>query len=101
AGVSASWLADGAGLTVEGLPTYYGRLDLRLGGDGSGALVISLGGDLEVPPGGIVLRPPLAGPLLSVAVNGREATAFDPNGVTIRVVPARVVLRVRAGASPA
>ena len=61
AGVPASWLDAGA-VGVTGLPTYYGTLDLHLQRDGADTLVVSVGGDLAVPPGGIVLRPPLARP---------------------------------------
>jgi hypothetical protein len=92
AGVPASWLDAGA-VAVTGLPTYYGKLDLQLHRDGASTLVVSVGGDLAVPPGGIVLRPPLAGGLVSVEVNGRAVTTLDADGVTIRECPARVVLR--------
>jgi hypothetical protein len=56
-----------------------------------GAIALSLRGDVA-PPGGIVLRPPLPGPLVSVEVDGR-AHAFDPAGITLRTSPADVVLR--------
>lgn len=94
AGVPASWLDTGE-VAVGGLPTYFGALDLRLRRDGGDALEISVGGDLRVPPGGIVLRPPLAGRLHAVEVNGRAATGFDADGATIAECPARVVLRCR------
>ena len=92
AGVPASWLDAGA-VGVTGLPTYYGTLDLHLHRDGAGTLVVSVGGDLAVPPGGIVLRPPLSRRLVSVEVNGRAVTPFDADGVTILACPARVILR--------
>ena len=92
AGVPASWLDAGA-VGVTGLPTYFGTLDLHLQRDGAETLVASVGGDLAVPPGGIVLRPPLARRLASVEANGRAVTAFDDTGVTIDACPARVVLR--------
>jgi hypothetical protein len=98
AGIPASWLDDPAGVGAGDLPTYWGRLDFRLRRDGSEALVVELGGDLEPPPGGVVLRPPLPGPLVSVTVNGEEAP-FDADGATIRVVPAHVVLRFREAAA--
>jgi hypothetical protein len=92
AGVPASWLDAGA-VGVSGLPTHFGTLDLRLQRDGANTLVVSVGGTLAVPPGGIVLRPPLAQRLASVEVNGRGVTTFDAAGVTIDACPARVVLR--------
>jgi hypothetical protein len=92
AGVPASWL-DAGPVGVTGLPTYFGTLDQRLERDGADTLVVSVGGNLAVPPGGIVLRPPLARRLASVEVNGRAVAAFDATGVTIDACPARVVLR--------
>ena len=52
-----------------------------------------------LPPGGIVVRPPLARRLASVEVNGRGATVFDAAGVTIDACPAQVVLRGQAAAA--
>jgi len=92
AGVPPAWLDDGE-VGVARLPTYYGSLDFNLGREGSGALILSLGGGLEIPPGGIVVRPPLASPLVSVEVNGRDVPTFDADGVTVTTCPARVVLR--------
>jgi hypothetical protein len=92
AGIPASWLDDAAGIAVRGLPTYWGPLDLDVRRDG-GAVIVTLGGDLEVPPGGIVLRPPLSGRLESVTVDGREEARFERDSASVRVVPARVVLR--------
>ena len=92
AGVPASWLDEGE-VGATGLPTHYGALDLNLRRDGESTLVVSVSGDLEMPPGGIVLRPPLAGPLVGVEVNGRPITTFDAESATIDASPAHVVLR--------
>jgi hypothetical protein len=91
AGVPGAWLDDGGQITVRALPMYHGALDLRLRRSGRDVLV-SVGG-VEVPPGGIVLRPPLAGPLVSVEVDGRSSATFDADGATITTCPAEVVLR--------
>jgi len=94
AGIPASWLDDGAGVGVTGLPTYYGTLDVQLRRDGSDALVLALDGAIEIPPGGIVLCPPLAGPLVSAEVDGRAVSIAEAQSVTITQCRARVVLRV-------
>jgi hypothetical protein len=93
AGVPPSWLDDAGGVGVTHLPTYYGDLDYSLRREGSGALVFDIGGSLEIPPGGIVLCPPLAGPLVSVEVNGRARSTFDSHSVKVRACPGRIVLR--------
>jgi hypothetical protein len=92
AGVPASWLDDGAEVAVTGLPTHHGPLDLRLLRVGGGDVAVSIAG-VDVPPGGIVLRPPLGRPLAAVEVNGRPVTTFDAGRATITVCPAEVVLR--------
>jgi hypothetical protein len=72
------------------LPTHCGPLDLSVRRAGCD-VVVSVRG-VEVPPGGIVLRPPIPGRAASVDVNGRPAP-FDADGVTIATCPADVVLR--------
>ena len=60
AGIPETWLAAGP-VAVSGLPTAYGRLDLRLARTPDGGLTLDLGGDLRLPPGGIRFAPPGAG----------------------------------------
>jgi hypothetical protein len=93
AGVPASWLEGGREVRATGVPTHYGTLDLHIARDGAGAIAMSIAGDLEVPPGGIVLRPPLARPIARVEVNGASVETFDEDSATIDVCPARVVIR--------
>ena len=72
--------------------TYWGTLAYTLRRLPDGAVALSLRGDVA-PPGGIVVRPPLPGPLAAVEVDGRAHHAFDADGVTLRAAPADVVLR--------
>ena len=51
-----------------------------------------LDGDLTLPPGGVVLEPPLPAPLTAVTVNGAPSTDFASDRVTIRTFPAQVRL---------
>jgi hypothetical protein len=92
AGVPARWL-DAGEVGAGGLPTHYGVLDVRLRRDDPSTLVVSVAGDLELPPGGIVLRPPLASAIASVEVNGHPVHTFDHASVTFAACPAHVVLR--------
>lgn len=93
AGVPATWFEEG-GVGVVAMPTHFGKLDFHLQYDDEGAFLATIGGDdLVVPPGGIVLRPPVTQPLARVEVNGCEATEFDAASVTIRSGPATVRLR--------
>jgi hypothetical protein len=92
AGVPDEWLAAGEPVRVQALPTHYGPLDYELRREGPGRLRISVGGHLELPPGGIVLAPPLGAPLRRVEVNGKEAAVEAPAAFTLRELPAQVLL---------
>jgi len=91
AGIPGEWLAAGE-VAVSGLPTWYGRLDLRLRRTAAGELHLSLGGDVRLPPGGFRFVPDLDAPPREVRVNGEPATAFTAGELGIRVFPAEVVV---------
>ena len=55
------------------------------------ALRLDLAPGLRAPPGGIVVRPPLARPL--AAVEGEGVASFDRCSATLREAPARIRLR--------
>jgi hypothetical protein len=88
AGVPLTWLAGGKEVAVKGLRTWHGALDLSMRLDGE--LVVELGGDLRVPTGGFMLRPPFPGPIRSVTVNGRTVKKSAADEVRVRVCPAIV-----------
>jgi len=92
AGLAPEWLADGFEIGVKDLPTYYGKLTYTLRHAGGAALRLLISGDLAVPPGGFVVRPPLSHPLVSVQIDGRSIETFDTAGATIRACPADVVM---------
>ena len=90
AGLPARWLGDDP-VGVRRLPTYYGVLSYSLRRSGPSALRLRLSGDLSVPPGGIILQPPLPGPLTAVTVNDRRVSA-EGDRVRVDEFPADVVL---------
>jgi len=92
AGVPAAWLASEAGVGVKRLPTHYGVLSYTLRSDGADAFRVRLSGDVSVPPGGIVIEPPLPRPLKVVTVNGKAVQSFDADAATVTEFPADVVL---------
>ena len=93
AGIPEDWLASGE-VAVSGLPTWYGRLDLRLRRTADGTLHLDMGGRHELPPGGFRFVPPGDGPLRAVYVNGERMTDFTPTEVCITVFPAEVVVTI-------
>jgi hypothetical protein len=92
AGLPSTWVLTSPGVVVKRLPTYYGVLHYSLRREGSNALVLRLWGDVVMPPGKIVVQPPLPQPLKAVAVNGRPLTTFTADSAKISEFPAEVVL---------
>ena len=90
AGIPDAWLDGGVGVTR--LPTHYGILNYTLRSDGPTTLRLRLSGDLTLPAGYIVVRPPLTSPLKAVTVNGAAVQSFTGDAATITVFPAEVVL---------
>jgi hypothetical protein len=95
AGVPAAWLADG-GVGVRDLRTRWGRLTYTLREEG-GAIRFSLAPGLALPPGGVVLRAPLAAGPVTVTIDGTPATPGADGEVVVRAVPAEVVIRSLTG----
>ncbi len=86
AGVPESWTREN-GVTLHGLHTHFGTLDLVMHGDDDG-MRMELGGSAQ-PPGGFLVRPPLVRLARNVKVNGRVATMKQGE------------IRISAGALPA
>jgi hypothetical protein len=93
AGIPDAWLDDGAEVVVDDLVTYWGTLGFTLRRAADDALALSLRGELDIPPGGIVVRPPLPRPLTAVEVDGTAVDVFADDGVTLRACPADVLMR--------
>jgi len=93
AGVPLGWLESDGGVTVRGLPTWYGTLGfwMRRAADGID-LGLGLTGDVVMPAGGIVVRPPGDAPLRAVMVNGRSIARFTDVEATVEEIPAQVRL---------
>ncbi len=91
AGISDEWLADDFEIVVKDLPTYYGRLCYTLRRDSDHALRFSLSGDLAVPPGKIIVKPPLSHPIDHV--EGEGVIRFDATSVVLGQCPADLIIR--------
>ncbi len=93
AGVDPAWLSEGYEVGVENLPTHYGEITWSLRLEGPDALRLRLKGDLVVPSGGILVKPPLPRPIRQIEINGRGLTNFDEEGFTCRECPAEGTVR--------
>jgi hypothetical protein len=90
AGVPRSWLT-GRGLRVRDLRTPYGPLSLGLDMQAD-TLLVRLEGDLRFPPGGILVAPPLAGPVGKVTVNGVPLLPNAAGEIPVGQLPAEVLI---------
>ena len=74
AGMPWAWIAADSGFAVSGLPTRYGPLDFTIASRDDLTIEVTVGGGLTLPPGGLVIAPPLP--------TGRRLTgAVDSNGI--------------------
>ena len=92
AGLPETWVMSDTGVTLKRLPTHYGVLHYTVRREGSNALYMRLWGDLTLPPGNIVVQPPLPQPLTAVSVNGKPVQTFTADSATVSEFPAEVVL---------
>jgi hypothetical protein len=94
AGIPDTWLIEG--VAVRELPTHYGKLSYTLRKEGSDTLCVSIAGDLAVPPGKVIVKPPLSAPLVQVEVNGKRIHTFDAESIVIDRCPAEIILKIQA-----
>lgn len=96
AGVPDAWLAgDPGGVAVRDLPTHWGLLGYRLRRTGPRRVRMDLDAGVRIPPGGIVVAPPLRAPLARARVNGEVVRAGADGTVVVRRMPARVEMEER------
>ncbi len=92
AGIRDSWLEDSIGVTVGGLPTWYGTLAYAMRKSGA-TVSVDMSGDLRVPRNRIILKSPLDAPIRSVRINGKPSKEFRRNEIPVRSLPARIEIR--------
>jgi hypothetical protein len=93
AGIAAHWLDESDEVVVRDIPTHYGPLSYTLRRAGPDTLRVTMEGALSIPPGGIIVMPPLSRPLVHVTINGRNSTAFAPQWALCEACPADMLLR--------
>jgi hypothetical protein len=92
AGIDRGWIGTSRGLSVRGLPTHYGLLDLAIRSDPRcGGLRVTIGGSLRMPGGGIVLRlPPKVSSRIATARKGYPPAEKE---MIVRALPAEIFVR--------
>ena len=87
AGIPSQWLNRKEGISVRGMHTRWGTFDLAMVRRGKD-VTITLGGD--IPPGGIVLKPPGVAAGARVFVNGMAEQARRNGEIVVAELPASV-----------
>ena len=93
AGIAPEWLADECDVGVENLPTYYGSISYSLRFADADTLRLKLWGEVAMPPGGIVVRPPLPRPIRQAEISGTGFCEFTSDSFFFSQCPAEVVVR--------
>jgi hypothetical protein len=91
AGIREDWLNEPDGIEVRKLPTYYGSLNYSMKKIGEN-LVVEIGGNIQIPPGKIILRSPFINPIVSVQINGKPVWQTKRD-IEIETLPATVILK--------
>jgi hypothetical protein len=91
AGIPEEWVRNPAGVSIAGIPTYYGLVGIRLSGSDN-AVKGEVTGLLQLPPGKVRLVSPYDRPLRSAFVNDRPATVRG-NELIIERLPATIQLQ--------
>jgi len=89
AGIPSNWVREDNGVTIKDLRTQYGLLSYRMV-EKKGVLEARIEKTLELPPGGLILRPPLPVKTTRVTVNGKRTTLSPEGEVVVRQLPAVV-----------
>jgi hypothetical protein len=97
AGIRENWLTDTCDVVVTDLPTYYGKLSYTLHREGPDTLRLIVTGELALPPGKIIVKPPLPHPLVQVEVNGSKSETFDAESVSCGECPAEMIMKYCTG----
>ena len=92
AGTDRQWLEQAGTIGINDLPTYYGKISYQLSLKESDLMCLNLGGNLTLPPGGIVVQPPLLRPISRVVVNGRELDHYSARYFTVHTCPAEILI---------
>ena len=85
--------SDDFDVVVTDLLTYYGKLSYTLHQEGPDTLRLIITGDLALPPGKIVVKPPLPRPLVQVEVNGSMIETFDAQSASCAECPAEMIMK--------
>ena len=90
-GIDEKWLSSEEGVSVEGMPTYYGKISYALNKEGD-VLKIRVDGKAVSPPGGFVFMLPQPKKIKKVSLNGEKIKISSVGDVSFYKIPAEMIV---------
>jgi hypothetical protein len=102
-GMPWAWISEDSGFSVRELPTRYGPLDFRIHAADAGSIRVEIEATISLPPGGLVIAPPLPVGKRITAVKTQRGnhSPIDPAGESIEVTSLPFTADLRLGEKPA
>ncbi|MCK5306444.1 MAG: discoidin domain-containing protein [Candidatus Omnitrophica bacterium] len=88
-GIDDKWLERKRGVSVSGMPTYYGKIDYSLRKEDN-FLRIKVWGEAVSPPGGFIFKLSRPGKIKKINLNGNEYRAAGKDEVVFYSLPAEI-----------
>jgi F5/8 type C domain len=95
-GLPWAWIAEENGFAVRGLMTRYGRLDFEIKASSPDQIDFRVGESLTLPPGGLVLTPPLP-PGYEILATSHPALEIHSGGASVAVLALPISATLRLG----
>lgn len=101
AGMPWKWIAADGGFSVKNLTTRHGPLDFHIRAEGKTRIHVTIGGTLGLPPGGLLVSPPMPDGMTIRSATSRDGTPppVSPCGrsVTVDRLPLTAILHLASG----
>ncbi len=91
AGIIADWVNDPTGVSVENLPTYYGKISYSMKKIAN-KVEIEISGDVQVPAGKIIVKSPFDTAPVSIEMNSMPYQSIKLNEFVVSSLPTKIVL---------
>lgn len=90
AGVSQAWILQENGIGVRGLPTSYGLVDFQIHAASPREIWFEIGDRFSIPPGGLIVAPPLSSGSRIVSASLRDGSLVEINADGSAVIITRL-----------
>ncbi|HEX9006661.1 MAG TPA: discoidin domain-containing protein [Bacteroidota bacterium] len=87
-GIPDAWIADSAGVQVQGIPTFYGLVGYAIKKKGR-TVAVDVSGSFDAPHHTLVLKNPMSGKVSAVKLNGKRVSFPKSGELVLPKLPAR------------